>query len=377
MPKISTNEFSTSTHVSDASQIINPAEFKKEEDEIFFIKAQNCCVCYVDIVNSTNIISTIHNPEKVRKYYGIFLNTMAAIARESGAKIIKNVGDCLIFCYPRTSDPSNKSAFNDVLQCCITMVEARDTINQKLHEEKLPSLSYRISADYGRVEVARSATSRSDDLFGPIMNMCSKIKSKALPNGVAIGDGLYRLLQSFSLLSSLEQNHYHFEKIVMPEHQQTEFKNYPLYSLQKNNNNTSFSQSDWQLEQQQSSSINILLVDDEKDILYTFKKILASEGYNVKAFVDPMEALTHFAKSEPSHYNLAILDIRMPGLNGLQLYYRLKAINRNIKILFVSALDAVSELTSILPDVKTINDIIKKPVALDDFISTVRTALTR
>ena len=37
----------------------------------------------------------------------------------------------------------------------------------------------------------------------------------------------------------------------------------------------------------------------------------------------------------------------MPGLNGLQLYYKLKAVNRNIKILFVSALDAVPELTSV------------------------------
>jgi two-component system, OmpR family, response regulator ChvI len=52
----------------------------------------------------------------------------------------------------------------------------------------------------------------------------------------------------------------------------------------------------------------------------------------------------------------------------------LKAINRNIKILFVTALDAVPELTSILPDVKSTNDIIKKPVALD-FISTVKTVL--
>ena len=59
-------------------------------------------------------------------------------------------------------------------------------------------------------------------------------------------------------------------------------------------------------------------------------------------------------------------------LNGLQLYYRLKAINRNIKILFVSALE---ELVSILPDVKATNDIIKKPVALDDFIMAVKTAL--
>jgi len=67
---------------------------------------------------------------------------------------------------------------------------------------------------------------------------------------------------------------------------------------------------------------------------------------------------------------LAILDIRMPDLNELQLYYRLKAINRKIKILFVSALDAVPELVSILPDVKITNDIIKKPVALNDFIMT-------
>ena len=88
-----------------------------------------------------------------------------------------------------------------------------------------------------------------------------------------------------------------------------------------------------------------------------------------------MEALTHFAMVNPSHYDLAILDIRMPGLNGLQLYYRLKAINRKIKILFVSALDAVPELISILPDVKSTDDIIKKPVTIGNFVSAVNTAL--
>ncbi|MGB6531950.1 MAG: hypothetical protein WA323_10850 [Candidatus Nitrosopolaris sp.] len=53
--------------------------------------------------------------------------------------------------------------------------------------------------EYGRVDVARSATSQSDDLFGPVMNMCSKINSKALPNGIAIGDGLYKVIQSMWL----------------------------------------------------------------------------------------------------------------------------------------------------------------------------------
>jgi hypothetical protein len=90
---------------------------------------------------------------------------MAAISRNFGSKIIKNVGDCLILCYPRTSDTFNKSVFNDVLDCSITMIQARNTINQKLHEEGLPSLSYRISADYGRVEVVRSATSQSDIIY--------------------------------------------------------------------------------------------------------------------------------------------------------------------------------------------------------------------
>jgi two-component system response regulator ChvI len=345
-----------------------------QEDEISFVGAQNYCVCFVDIVGSTNVTSSINNPEKVRKYYEIFLNTMAAIARNFGAKVIKNVGDCLIFCYPRTSDPSNKSAFNDVLECCITMIEARNTINQKLHEEELPSLSYRISADYGRVEVARSASSQSDDLFGPIMNMCSKINSKALPNGIAIGDGLYRIIETFSWLSSLADNCYHFEKIVTWEQ---EFNKYPLYSLQRSNP-IIFGEPDWQEQQKQEPSpINILLIDDEEDILYTFKEGLASEGYNVEAFIDPTEAFTHFVNANPSHYNLAILDIRMPSLNGLQLYYKLKAINRKIKILFVSALDAVPELISILPNVKTTNDIIKKPVALDDFINAVKTVLVQ
>ena len=179
------------------------------------------------------------------------------------------------------------------------------------------------------------------------------------------------------MLSSLEENCYHFEEIAGLEHLQTEFNKYPLYSLQRNNHITSSSKPDWQEQEQEPSLTNILLIDDEKDILYTFKQGLSSEGYNVKAFADPMEALTHFATVNPSHYDLAILDIRMPGLNGLQLYYRLKAINRNIKILFVSALDAVPELISILPDVKTTNDIIKKPVALDDFISAVKTVLNR
>jgi two-component system response regulator ChvI len=64
----------------------------------------------------------------------------------------------------------------------------------------------------------------------------------------------------------------------------------------------------------------------------------------------------------------------MPGLNGLQLYYRLKAINPNVKILFISALDAANEMISILPDVK-LDDVIRKPVEQDQFLNKLKAVL--
>jgi DNA-binding response OmpR family regulator len=118
-----------------------------------------------------------------------------------------------------------------------------------------------------------------------------------------------------------------------------------------------------------------MMVDDEPDMLLTYKSFLAAEGYNIEAFTDPQEALKHFAQVNPSYYDLAVMDIRMPGLNGLQLYYRLKAINPSIKVLFVSALDAAEELVSILPDIKY-SHIIRKPTNQEQFVNKIKTALT-
>ena len=90
---------------------------------------------------------------------------------------------------------------------------------------------------------------------------------------------------------------------------------------------------------EEKSDYNILIVEDEPDLIYTYKEILQDEGYNVDTFTDPYAALRQFAEIDPSYYGLVLLDIRMPRLNGLQLYYRIKAINHNTKIIFVTALD--------------------------------------
>ena len=390
------------------------------------------------MVDSIEITFEIKDAEKIRRYYSIFINTMAAIARNFSAKIIKNTGTSLIYYFPKTSSPSPlsltsdssfttnnnniESAFKDVLECGITMIAASDIINAKLKEEGgLPSLYYRISADYGRVEVARSITSPStDDLFGSTMNICAKINSMAPPNGMVIGGSMYYYITRRMTSSSSLFGDYDIERIS--EYPIGSFKHqYPVYSVaasKKNrrsknnvlNQNKQIHKSkllhaqihkdDYvtaptkykyskvvsgkgeEQKQEQEHSHNILLVDDEPDTLLTYKTFLleaasgGGEDYNVDAFIESQKALQRFAQVNASYYDLVVMDIRMPSLNGLQLYYRIKAMNPNIKVLFVSALDAAEEMVSILPGVKLNDDvIIKKPVNQEQFLYKVKKAL--
>ena len=80
---------------------------------------------------------------------------MAAMARDFNSVLIKNTGDSLIYYFPETSDSANMSAFKRVLECGLTMIAVHPIINTKLNEEGLPSLDYRISADYGRADIAQ------------------------------------------------------------------------------------------------------------------------------------------------------------------------------------------------------------------------------
>lgn len=170
--------------------------WKPEEEISFSGLRQQCCVCFIDMMNSTKTASMLSNVQ-IGKYYGFFLNAMATIARNFDATIIKNAGDCLIFYFPKTSSAANISAFKEVLECGSTMIAAHRFINAKMNEQKLPTLNYRISADYGNVEFAKSSSSQSDDLFGSTVNLCAKINSKAPENGMVIGSDLYQIVKSF------------------------------------------------------------------------------------------------------------------------------------------------------------------------------------
>ena len=332
---------------------------------------------------------------------------MAVLAKNYGARIIKNAGDALIFYFPETSDSSSEAAFKDILECFTTMILARDIINAKLHSEggNLPSVSYRISADYGRVEVATSTSSKGrEDLFGSTMNICAKINSMAEPNGIVIGGDLYQIIKSFSVVDQYQFRELNTGYSVGFSHK------YPVYYVLSKNNNNTFGlninsinhlfaskktskirdiqakqpqQSSQLLQQSQQKqkqkySTNIMIVDDEPDTLFTYECFLSDEGYNVQPFTDPQEALKHFVQlpDPTSYYKLALLDVRMPRLNGIQLFNTIKTLSPKIKIMFCSALDIAKELTSILPDIKY-DDIIKKPVEREYFISKINSALNR
>jgi CheY-like chemotaxis protein len=117
---------------------------------------------------------------------------------------------------------------------------------------------------------------------------------------------------------------------------------------------------------------NIMIVDDEQDVLYNFQMTLSEEGYNVISFSKSKEAIKHLIDSDnlSTYYDLVIIDIRMPELNGIQLYQILKIINKNIKVLFISALDAADEILSMFPEIDS-SDIIRKPVSKGYIISKV------
>ena len=353
-------------------------ETDNEIEVSFTNNSENYCVTVVDIVGSTSIVSAISSSEKTRKFYSIFINAMANILRKYDARVIKTVGDGIISFFPKTKDTTNTGAFKDVLECCFSQIAESPNINKMLQEEKLPSIDYRISADYGRVEIAKSGNLDIDDLFGSTVNFCSKINLRASRNGIVIGSDLYRIIRS---ITQLEKS-CRFEELD-GYYSGVGRYSYPIYSLSKRSQPVNVRNSLTQQEddlvkknaverhRKPSKTPNILLIDDEHDDLFVLEKFLTREGFGVKSFSNSREALEHFSRTNPSFYDLIISDIRMPEINGLELYLSLKAIKNDVKVLFASAIELAEEILSVMPGVRR-EQLIKKPVEQKVFIDLVK-----
>lgn len=344
-------------------------------DEISFSdESENYCICFVDIVGSTQLTARIYRSDKIARFYSTFINSMARIIEQYSGKVMKTVGDGVISYFPATSNSSRPEPFSQVLDCCLSMISSRIKINLKLMDQKLPAISYRISADYGLVEFAKSEGSNFYDLFGPTVNFCAKINKKAPINGIVIGSDLHTTIDSHpELLQS-----YRFQEMEGMRIG-TGKRSYPLYRLVEKierDERSSPTSSVWNFLKDKgkfgspSKPLSILVIDDDPSILFLFSEYLKSEGMKVDSFTDPSEALEHFMKPNQSKYDLVITDIRMRRMNGFELYYRFKEIDPKIRVLFVTALDLVEEASSLMPDVSS-SQFLTKPIDRQELINSV------
>ncbi len=153
------------------------------------------CVGFIDLVDSTRNTITMDNLGHIRIYYSKFINSVSKIVKSYDGKVIKNIGDCLLVYFPKTSDIQNKQAFRDIIECSLKILENRYTVNQRLSKQHLPPFNYRISIDYGVLDLALVGEYSQIDLFGSTVNVCSKINSLlSIPNQIIIGDNFYRIL---------------------------------------------------------------------------------------------------------------------------------------------------------------------------------------
>jgi CheY-like chemotaxis protein len=121
-----------------------------------------------------------------------------------------------------------------------------------------------------------------------------------------------------------------------------------------------------------------LLVDDEPDVTYTIKNILEDNGLQVDTFNDPITALNSYTSN---FYDLVILDIKMPKIDGFELCIKIREKDPKVKICFLTASEmyyeefrkARSELGRLIGE----DCFIQKPVKNDDLIRKLTSIMNR
>ena len=117
--------------------------------------------------------------------------------------------------------------------------------------------------------------------------------------------------------------------------------------------------------------MRILVVDDDPEIVSFVRRGLAYEGYKVDTAADGSEALAKAREKEP---DLVILDIMMPGIDGLEVSKRLRQ-GSNVPILMLTAKGTVADKVTGLES--GADDYLVKPFAFDELLARVRALLRR
>jgi two-component system KDP operon response regulator KdpE len=116
----------------------------------------------------------------------------------------------------------------------------------------------------------------------------------------------------------------------------------------------------------------VLIVDDDPDMTSIFSLGLQDEGFEVYTYNDPLEVLSQF---RPNFYDLLLVDISMPKMNGIDLSKQLLELDPNVKICFITAGEANIEVLRELYPTRDIGCFIRKPVTIDQLVRRVKAEL--
>ena len=112
----------------------------------------------------------------------------------------------------------------------------------------------------------------------------------------------------------------------------------------------------------------ILVVDDESDVCFVLEKVLGQSGFEVESYRDPLLAL---AKFKANSYDLVILDIRMPDLNGFALYREIRNLDKKVKICFLTAGEMYYGYSDIFFSVPA-SCFIRKPIDNEELLNRIK-----
>jgi DNA-binding response OmpR family regulator len=116
----------------------------------------------------------------------------------------------------------------------------------------------------------------------------------------------------------------------------------------------------------------ILIVDDDPDIASIFSMGLEDEGFVVDIYNDPLEALSNF---KPSFYDLLLIDINMPKMNGFELCTQILKFDVNVRICFITAGETnIEALREVYPTI-SVGCFIKKPITLEYLVKRIKAEL--
>ncbi len=110
----------------------------------------------------------------------------------------------------------------------------------------------------------------------------------------------------------------------------------------------------------------VAIVDDELDIVNLFREALNNiGGVSIFTFTDPMAAVEHF-KINNSAYVLVISDLRMPGINGIDLVHEIKKVNPSVRTLLMTAFEVNDNIFKEYIKKGLINGFLQKPIKLGE-----------